>query len=222
MNPVDSFDPVVYSVEENKFLKEHLGEPPVKALKAVTPGVNPKAIQPLLQKVFDLQQLKDIEGLEWCGVEAMKDAIDVWLEQSSKWAADKRRGRLRFPSMHTFDSRNKPQWQGPGSDVQKVKTFFRPDGSRQEFAIPLTSDGQVDWTPDFLEAAPPISTQPGVSLNKEIPRLECFCGHVEKFVADSRSSFNAAKGRIKKHLIQAQTEVERHRSIMPEVDFLET
>ena len=56
---MESFHPVRYSLEENRFFLEHLGESPVSVLRDPTPvGVNPVAVQEVLGEVYDLAELE--------------------------------------------------------------------------------------------------------------------------------------------------------------------
>lgn len=208
---MNEFDPVVYSHEENRFLLAHLGEPTVVALRAVPADVNPAAIKPVFERVNELDQLEKHENLPWVGVEAIKAAISKYLEVDAKWENDAKRSKKapRFPSLYSFDSRGRGHLSGPGSDSGRVRTYFGPNGERVPFAISLLPDTEIEWTP-------PASTEKpteGLTLNAEAHRIECFCGHTESFKEGSRSSQNAARARMSKHLRKATEEVDRHREI---------
>src|SRR3989442_219550 len=120
---MDSFNPVAYSIEENQFLSEHLGKPPVVAMKLVpeTNAISKKAVREALQAIYDLEETRKHgdptdPAKQWVGVEALRQAIAEYLREQARWAADKRKGAPRFPSMSSFDGRGRPQRQGPGSD----------------------------------------------------------------------------------------------------------
>lgn len=233
------FDPVKLSLEENAWLLKHLGEPWVVAGRDIHPvvnqiaasdpnkrdknpilypdGVNPNAVRPIIDKVHELNQLQEHSGIPWQGIEVLKEAIEVYLEQQAKWKADKRRGAPRFPSLHSYDTKGRPHWSGGGSDSGQVKTYFDAQGNRKEFAREFVPSGQSDWVADWALKAGENADQPeaGLVVNKELNRIECFCGHVEKFNPESRGSFNVARGRISKHLrSDANPEtVEKHREL---------
>ena len=208
---INEFDPVLFSHEENAWLMENLGKPPVVALRDLKPGVNANAVRPLLTRVQELEQLKQHEQIPWVGVEAMKAAITVWLAQDAKWLNDTRRSvkAPRFPSLYSFDSKGRGHLGGPGSDSGRVRTFFDSKGSRRPFAIELLPDYQPEWVaPAFTEQA-----TEGLFVNAALNRIECFCGHTENFKGDSRASERAARARMSKHLRKATEEVERHREV---------
>ncbi len=238
-----TFNPVLFSLEENKFLLAHLGEPPQIALRAITSqrlpepsrdtktgkvidknpnhypdGVIPAAVEPALRRVYELEEDKKHTGTEWVGIEAVKASIRVYLEQAEKWQKDKLRGAPRFPSMHSFDTRNRPHRGGPGSDSGQVSTYFDQQGNRKPFTIHLFGDGAENvWQPEWAKTGQKGTDLPahksGLLVNAEQRRFECFCGHTEHFKAESRSSYNSARARMAKHLMKATDEVERHRDI---------
>ena len=43
------------------------------AAKGIVPGVNPKAVMPVLNRIHELTQLEEHDGDKWCGVEAVKE-----------------------------------------------------------------------------------------------------------------------------------------------------
>lgn len=208
------FDPVLNSEEENAFLLEAVGQPPVVALKQVPPGVNPNQVRPILERVYELQELEKHAGEKWVGVEAIKAAIKTYQEQSAKWAADNRRGRPRFPSLYSFDSRGRAHRYGPGSDSGRVRTYFTDKGERKPFAVELIPSEVAEWAPDWIQAvAQADEPGDGLTVNYDKNRIECFCGHTEQFKAESRGSYNAARARMSKHLRSATEEAARHREV---------
>lgn len=227
-NEITEFDPVTYSKEELLWLLVNLDKPPVVArgnIRAVRlpalgqnknnviypDGVNANAVMPLLERVQQLDQLEQHEGTKWVGKEAIKRAIQTFLDVDAKWEHDWRRtkGRApRFPSFYSFDSKGRPHFGGPGSDSGKVKTYFGPNGERIPFALPLIAEEVIDWSPGFTE-----KPEEGLTVNESLHRIECFCGHTEQYKLGSRSSFNAARARISKHLRSATDDTDRHREI---------
>lgn len=230
MTDATVFNPVHYSIEENKFLLSHLGEPPTVALRDIRPaplaapakkesvpynypgGINPGAVRPVLERIYELEELKRHRKESWIGVDAVKARIRIYLQKQEEWEAGAARGRSpRFPSLYTFDTKNRPHRSGPGSDTGTVKTYIGEDGQRHEFAIDLIHDTDE---PLVAEAAVgPEVLGEGLVVNPDLNRIECFCGHVEKFDPNSQSSYNLARGRIAKHLLKATEIPERHREI---------
>lgn len=211
---INDFDPVKFSVEENEYLYKQLGKPPVVALRELGPKVNPNAVRPILERVYELNELQSHKNIPWVGVEKLKDAISVYLTQYEKWSVDKRRGRPRFPSMHSYDTKGRPHMQGPGSDSGQVRTYFGANGERLPFSVALFEGGEARWTPDWIDAVEVAKPVAPLVVNGEANRIECpICGHTESFKAESRSSYNAARGRISKHLRQSTVSPEAHREV---------
>lgn len=211
MEEITRFDPVCFSREECDFLAENLGLAPILAQRNLNPTVNPRAVMPMIERVHALNQLQEHEGIGWVGVEALKGALKVWIEQDKKWETDylRTRGRApRFPSMYSYDTLGKPHRQGPESDSHRPKTYFDENGNRHEFAVEFFPDTMQPWvSPGFTEKA----KSRDLSVNVEQNRIECFCGHTESFKSNSRQSLTAARARMSKHLRRATTEVDRHR-----------
>jgi len=227
------FDPVKLSIEENKFLLRHLGEPWSVASRDIHPvplvsphrkdrnpvhypdGVTPAAVRPMIDRVYELLDLEKNHGEAWCGIEAVKVAINTYIEQAEKWARDKRRGAPRFPSMHSFDSKGRPFKAGPGSDSGQVQTYLTASGKREPLAIELVPTNKDKWVAEWAENAGKEGhdVDSGLTVDDAASRIECFCGHTESFKKDVRSSYNAARSRMSKHLRNAKEEVHRHREV---------
>lgn len=217
MSEMMIFDPVLYSHQENEFLAAHVGEPAIVAFKDPLPkGVNPKAVRPLIERVFELQQLEQHDGTPWAGVQAIRDAIKVYQEQTEKWAKDRRRGRPRFPSLYVFDQKGRGRRGGPGSDSSRVKTYFNSNGERVPFAIYLVGQEEEAWAPEWHQADLPTPSS-SLKVDDANRRVECLvCGHTESFNPESRGSQNAAMGRMKRHLakdVRAEF-ADKHREVL--------
>lgn len=209
----NKFDPVLLTLDENRFLLDHLGEPPIVALsKGVPSGVSATVIKTLLAKVYELEELREHDGTSWAGIPALKDKINVYIEQAEKWANERRRGAPRFPSMYSYDGKGRPHLGGTGSDSGKVSSYFDSNGNRIPFAIDWYPSEVSDWRPDWAKADEPVL---GLKVNTAERRIECqICGHTEQFNPDSRGSFNVARARMSKHLKSATIEVDKHREVL--------
>ena len=234
MEPLTTtFDPVALSVAENEFVIRHLGEPWSIAGRDIHPvpltaphrkdrnpvhypdGVTPAAVRPVIDRVYELLDLEKHHGESWEGVEAIKMAAQVYIDQCHKWERDKLRGAPRFPSMHSFDSKGRPFKGGPGSDTGRVQTYFDKDGNRQKFAVEFVKTAKDQWMAEWAQKAGTQADQPegGLTNDTDKHRWECFCGHTEAYKVESRQSFNMARGRMSRHLRTAKDETFRHREI---------
>ena len=239
----DRFDPVRFSLEECQFLIDHLGEPSYQALQTVQSvpqydssgkdknpvgypnGVIPGRVKPIIDRVYELQDLASKGLLEWVGIPALKTALKAYLREQAKWSADKKRfpSAPRFPSMSSYDGKNRPHRGGPGSDSGKVQTFFDREGNRIPFAIDMLDAKQAgQWVPEWAalpgpdKAAPviPPSAVKKLFTDPDHNRIECLvCHHTESFKGESRASYNAARGRMSKHLRTETKEVDLHREL---------
>lgn len=235
---ITTFNPVLFSNQENEFFLEHLGEPPVVALRGIKgvrspqahpkdknpiiypDGVIPASVKPVLEGIYELQELAKHEGIKWVGLERVKEAIKVWLSQNAKWRKDfeNTRGKApRYPSLWAFDAKGKGHLSGPGSDSGMVKTYFGPAGERIPFEIELLSEYVPTWVAPTVQDD---QSDARLKVDAEMCRIECrvptpggLCGHTEKYKAESRSSYNAARARMSKHLRKATEEVEAHREL---------
>lgn len=206
------FDPVTYSLDENKFLLSHVGEPPMLALETVPQGVNPRAIRPVLERIYELVEIERHSGRQWCGLAPIKESIEIYLMNQMKWSEDRRRGAPRFPSMHSFDSKGRPHRSGVGSDAGTVTTYFLPTGERAKFAVELIPSGIDAWKPEWAKGTD--KPEKGLKVETENRRITCeLCGHTESFKPESRSSFNAARARMSKHLRTTTIDVDDHREL---------
>lgn len=211
MTATNVFDPVQFSIEECQFLLTTLGQPPIVALRGKPLNVNTNAVRPILERVYELTELEAHTGVGWVGVPALQEKLEAYLAQHAKWEDDKRRGAPRWPSMHAYDGKGRPHRQGVGSDSGQVRTYFDAAGQRVPFAIELVPTGQAEWHPEWAKAD---EASEGLKVDRDNRRIECLiCGHTEAFNPDSRGSYNAARGRISKHLRSATIEVERHREV---------
>ena len=214
MSEINSFDPVDYSVQECQFLIGALGKPPIVAMAEVPAKVNPKAVKPILDRVYELLEMqKHNPAFQWVGVPALVEKLEAYLRENARWKADNKRFRKapRFPSMYSFDSKGRAHRGGIGSDSGRVRSYFSPDGERVRFEIPLFNEFAGEWAPPgFTEK----STSGGLVVDDVNNRIECkVCGHTESFKPESRASYSAARARMSKHLRKATDKVDEHREI---------
>lgn len=209
---MDIFDPVKYSTAENKFLLENVGKPPIVAFNQTMPeGVNPRAVRPVLQEVYDREQLRAHDKVEWAGIDELKGCIQNYLTVDAKWESDfiRTRGRIpRFPSLYSKDGKGRYMAAGPGSDADFPRTYEKA-GRRVPLSLQLDGD-QVDWA---LLAG--VKEAPKNLIHDEDKnRFECpICNHAESYKDGSASSRNAARARMSTHLKRATVEEQLHREL---------
>lgn len=184
-------------------------------------GVIPASVKPILDGIYELEALSKLNEVKWVGIEKVKAAIRVWFGENQKWSASHKRNpkNPRWPSLYSFDAKGNARLGGPGSDSGQVRTYFGPAGERIPFALDLlVPDEDSMWEP------PKFSEQPSdnrLKVDLEAHRIECriknpdgtICGHTESYKLDSRSSYNAARARMSRHLRKATTEIEAHREL---------
>jgi hypothetical protein len=210
---INVFDPVDFSIEENEFLLSTLGQPPIIALRGLPVTVNPQAVRPLLERVYELVEQEKHSGIEWTGVEPLRDKINIYLEKAARWQSDRRRGAPRFPSTFTYDVKRRGHRGGPGADGGKVKTYFGKAGQRIPFAIELVPYEAPEWAPEWVEADQPAKGA-GLKVDNELNRIECLvCNHTESFNQESRQSYNTARARMSRHLRKAGDKTAEHREV---------
>jgi len=70
---IDAFDPAALSLPENRFIIEHGGKPPAVVARIPLPvGVNAKAVMPVIEKIYALDEVAKHDKEPWVGVEALK------------------------------------------------------------------------------------------------------------------------------------------------------
>lgn len=209
-NAVDRFNPALLSDAENEFVLEFAGKPVIIAMREHRAGVNPVAVRPLLERIAELEQVKQYSGHDWAGLAKLKETITTYLSQSRKWSADKRKGAPRWPSMHTYSSKGKAILGATGADGGIIQSYFANDGTRKSFILDLVPEELPEWMPEWSQADVPTG---GITRNDELNLLECFCGHREMFKADNRGSYAAARARMGKHLRSTTEDLDRHREV---------
>lgn len=209
---MDVFEPQKYSTAENRFLLENVGKPPVVAFNQALPeGVNPRAVRPVLQEVYDRKQLKEHDGVEWVGVDELKECIQTYLTLDAKWESDfiRSKGRIpRFPSLYTKDGKGRYHLGGAGSDADYPRTYEK-GGKRVPLSLQLDGD-RDNW--DVIAGSKEAPKE--IIHDEEKHRWECpICSHTESYKDGSASSRNAARARMSTHLKKALDEVDLHREL---------
>lgn len=232
------FEPARYSIEELHFLMEHLGKPPVVAMRQAMPvGVNPRMISPILTSVFERQQLQAADGdYQWSGIEAITESISRFLAWYDKTLEIRRRnitdvnGRpINNPSMYEWDDQGLAFPYAVGADAaDMVRSEFTDDGVRRPFKVNLDNKGGdrfhisdvITWVK--RDKAETVAKDDKIvderGEGKKTATIRCtICDKAEQYNIQVPQSRRAAMARIHKHLKQAKTAVNRHRILLAKV-----
>jgi|TARA_R110002110_G_scaffold252372_1_gene468224 hypothetical protein len=203
---MDSFQPVLYSIEENQFFLKHLGESPLAALQEKTPeGVNPVTVREVLGEVYDLDELEKHRGIQWAGREAVSNIITRYLSEHEKWKEMSERGAPRFPTMHAWDGRGRPHRGGVSSDSKQVTTYFDDNGDRQPLSVMLRDAAPVSFKAPWVKKEEVIPDRLIEDTDKGI--IQCpIDGWTTNFKPESRQSYNIARARMSKHCRSSKDE----------------
>lgn len=210
----DTFDPVLLSLEENAFLLEHVGKPPAVVARVPPPiGVNLKAVMPVIEKVYQLDEIQKHDKEVWVGVETIRAKCQTYLEQKADWARMKARAGGNFPTsptMSAWDAHGKSHVGGTGSDSQRVRTYFDANGERQPLAVSLHDHG-VAFKPPWIKNG---VVYDALNVDEQKGSMSCpICNHTDTYDTASQSAKNAASARMARHLTSAKKDVDAHRAL---------
>lgn len=219
------FEPAFYSQEELTYFLEHFGESPLVALNEDPPkGVNPVAVQRVLGRIYELEELRAKRGVEWKGIAALKDSCErylVWTDRAKTIATRtksvERPNGLKHASMYEWDGIGKPHKGGTGADGGFVRSSLAADGSRQEFGVNLLEHPDFAATLEGLTLQDLLPVKPKEVFHKlladwEKGTIACpICHHTENFKPKQKPTFGAARMRMANHLKRAKEETDRHR-----------
>jgi len=189
----------------------------------ISPGLNRTDVEVFLSRVRDLIEVEEVHGIPWLGIDAIKARADQWLQYREQFKAAKAANpQAHHPSMFHFTSDGQERFQGVGSDSGRVRTFFAEDGTRQPWALKLTSGTeskiqQASW--GSLEAVEALKDD-RLRLNEDVAVgwVECsICGHRETWDPDTARGRGPARARMKRHCLTARKEVTMHRKLATEV-----
>lgn len=226
MAKADVFQPAVLSLEENRFVLDHLGESPVVACDDIDlpPGVNVLAVRPFLEKIYNYEQQRVHRSREWAGLDLVRDSITrflLWMDTSAKI---QKHGGPRHASQFVVDGSGRMYKYGIGADsAAMVVSGLNKDGSRQPFGVILnkiddpTALTLADIAPWLGGSDPKTRALDCVNqLSPKDPKkqgtLQCsICGATEQFNQQKMpNSWNAARARMIRHLKGADFEPDRH------------
>lgn len=213
MKASETINPVEYSVEEAKFLIKYLGEPSeVAELDGFPTGVNPNAVLPCLDRIYRLIKQTEARNFKWAGVQAVKDGFQVYVTQFERWQSDNRRGAPKYPSQYVWDDSGRGHKGAVGADGN-VSTYFDETGQRKQFLIDLIPDGLEHYVPAWVR---PAEKRPVPKLIEDSDKgtIACpVCHFTQNYDVDTRSTYNLARGRMSKHLLQSRKNPDMHREV---------
>ena len=219
------FEPAYYSLEELRFLLDHVGESPIVALHGGPPaGVNPNMMQPTLAKLYEMEELSTKRQVPWAGVEAIRDSILRFLSWHERSIEIRRRGGPRHPSMYGWEETGKGRIKAikyaPGADGDIVRSEINEAGENVKFAVNLKRSPE-EVIGGLADVAPWIKGDPDkpkpvdeILVDDTKGFMQCsICGFAKNFNTASHQSRNLARAHVIKHLKQAKKDVERHRRL---------
>jgi hypothetical protein len=216
MKNIERFEPAFYSIEENQFLLEHIGESPAVALSRGTPtGVNPKAVRPILEKVYELEELRTKRDQEWAGLDALRDSLTIYLAQIKQWEDDKRRGAPYPPTMYQWDSRGRARFAGVGSDAGYVSTYFDENGNRHKLGVDLVqNDLRERYMPEWARRkAAAHRTPQELIIDEKLGHITCpVCSFVVNYDPNEPAKLNIAKAQMGKHMLKDTRTPDDHKA----------
>jgi hypothetical protein len=218
------FDPALLSFPDCDYLLAYAGQPPVVVLGQIPSVANRGILTQWIERFYELEELKKARGYEWVGVDAIKAAINKYLEVRAQWKRDEAHGAPKNPSLYAFDTRGNAHEGAPGSDSGRVRTYFDDNGNRIPFAIHIVEAGVTGaWKPSWIakKSAEQVKAEVGTAPQAKFEILEpegknCIecgvpgCGHTETFKPESRSSRNSARARMSRHLRNSKIESQAH------------
>lgn len=231
----ERFEPAQYSLQDLRFLLEHVGQAPAVAMRkpdATEPGVHPQSVRRLLTDVYNLEQIRAAEGdgFKWAGVESLADSIARFLAWHDR-SVEIRRRKIRdaagalitHPSQYGWDEDGKAFKGAVDADaLDMVRTEITNDGSRQPFGVNLLESSE-EVAPHISEIAPWIKDGPrGVisddvtrTVEKKLVTFTCsICKFNQQAPSADRGKQNMAMARMRKHMKDAKTDTNRHRLLL--------
>jgi hypothetical protein len=216
MKNITRFEPAFYSIEECEFLFENVGKAPAVALHKGTPQyVNPKAVRPVLEKVYELEELQKHSGSAWIGLDALKEVLRVYIDSVKGWEEDKQKGAPYPPTMFEWDSRGRARFAGVGSDAHYVNTFFDENGNRRKLGIHLTNEGIAqkyipEWARRKMEAH---RTPDSLIIDEGLGHVTCpVCQFVVNYDPTDTTKLNMAKAQMGKHMLKSTKSPDDHKA----------
>jgi hypothetical protein len=231
--PLLLFRPAMYSNEELHFFLLHLGQSPVVVLhgEEMPKGVNAVAVERVLGRLYELEELRkakgvewgQMEGLTWTGIAAIRDSIErylKWVEKSYEIYRRSKRSAtpIRHPSQYEWDSRKRPHKFGTDADGNTVVSEITADGKRVSFDVHLTEDftaRDLDLPDDFLSKREDVIAAAPTDLihDPDAGVYTCpICKFSQSYPAHDRKKMQMAHGRMGRHLkTERRKEVDAHR-----------
>lgn len=211
------FDPTAYSIEEATYLLHALGQSPevieIDLASGTPAGVNAKAVLSACDRIHRLMQQAEHRGLQWCGVDAVRDALQTYITEFTKWQRDAQRGAPKYPSQYVWDDRGRGHKGAVGADAGTVATYFDADGNRHPFALELIGQGQTTFVPAWIKATPAPMVAALIE-DTDKGTIQCpICYFTQSYDKDVRSTYNLARGRMQKHLTSARKHADKHREV---------
>lgn len=229
------FEPAEYSIPDLRFLADHIGSPPLVAMrKQMEPGTHRARLEFILREVYDRNQLQEAEeGYKWAGKQALIDSITRFLEWNDRSLEIARRGhkdasgaRIIHPSFYVWDGARAYKGGVDSDSYDMVRSEILDNGERRQFGVMLDQpEGEI--LPDISSVAPWVKSG-GVTIkhddkildeksekDRRIGTLRCsICDYTEQYDVAKRSTRNLSMARMSRHLRTAKVMQNRHRVLL--------
>lgn len=224
------FHPADYSLPELRFLLEHLEESPTVALDGGQPVktprdrsvnlkvgehvINPVQVRPLLQRMYELEELRRVRQKPWAGYDPIRESIERFIAFQENCIEWQKQGHPRHPSMHTWDSTGERYKGGIGSDPSdRIRHEILPNGERRPFEVHLLQSEQSKTKLPWLSKDAPVNTDRIIHENGIMHCTICDKPITSYDVALGRKAANKARAAARKHCKTAKNEIARHRTL---------
>jgi len=214
----DLFEPALYTKAELEFFLVHLGESPkVATFAGLPPGVNRRAVDDVIGRIYELEEVRKVHDAQWIGLRPVRDCIAdylAWMDLSNQIY---QRGGPRHPSLYEWDEDGRGVKGAPGSDAGTVRSSIDANGKRKRLAVRLSNTAHpvdreaMTYVPEFVN---PSKMPTDIIMDRDRGVVECpICHYAVNFRPDATRSVSSARSKMSRHLKRADTHQDRHRKL---------
>lgn len=223
------FEPAAFSAQELRWLGDNMDKPPVVVFREFDPddpklrGVHRARVEPVVQHMYQLEQLRQFSGIPWAGFEPIREAIVDYMEWNGIALEIRRRGGVANPSQYYWDGSGSPaQYAVSADSCEMVRTRILPDGSRKSFkviyalspteALHTSLSDIMPWVRDRT-TGPEAERDQLVEqiISDTVGSFTCsICSHSKEFIPQEPKTRRMAWAQMARHMSTAKKEQNRH------------